>query len=341
MSNDKVSTEVANECINAALEHANAKITEQAACIAKLKDSLVNAKKALLAYEEAPIQSAELAEVARAVIAHFKRRDGAPGHSHTVPGVWDLSNKPEIAGKPCEWCATWERFVALAATPAQPAEREIEYRVKTSSSPGSYQLMRVAACESDEAIEELVRAKAESECGYSEQYRGFDWRNPAQPAGGVSAPTDALHAAIMNLPCTYSSEVAWDSSDREKAKNSYKEGHSDARHAAAELVAARAAAPVSAKPGAWMTEDGRVATAQTKETAMPKQSAVNFNIPLYFGAAPVSQQTVRKAYICKSCDGVYADQPVTHCDCMPDKQEYIEGVIAYPSAAPVSGPGGA
>lgn len=54
------------------------------------------------------------------------------------------------------------------------------------------------------------------------------------------ADTDKLHNAIMNLPCTYTNEVAWDSSDRDKAKNSYLEGHRDARHAAAELVGSTA-----------------------------------------------------------------------------------------------------
>jgi hypothetical protein len=40
----------------------------------------------------------------------------------------------------------------------------------------------------------------------------------------------------------------------------------------------------------------------------------------------------RMAYICKSCEGVYADAPVTQCDCMPDTDEFIEGTITYPSA---------
>lgn len=45
-------------------------------------------------------------------------------------------------------------------------------------------------------------------------------------------------------------------------------------------------------------------------------------------------QTTRKAFICKSCEGVYADQPVTQCDCMPDKDEFIKGIISYPAALP-------
>lgn len=65
----------------------------------------------------------------------------------------------------------------------------------------------------------------------------------------AKADTDKLHNAIMNLPCTYTNEVAWDSSDRDKAKNSYLEGHRDARHAAAELVSSTALqAPVREVP---------------------------------------------------------------------------------------------
>ena len=45
-------------------------------------------------------------------------------------------------------------------------------------------------------------------------------------------------------------------------------------------LAARRAVPAQAKVVAWMTEDGRVASDETKRTAMAKQSAVNFNIPL-------------------------------------------------------------
>ena len=40
----------------------------------------------------------------------------------------------------------------------------------------------------------------------------------------------------------------------------------------------------------------------------------------------------RKAFICTSCEFAYADEPVTKCDCMPDEDEFIEGVITYPAA---------
>ena len=32
-------------------------------------------------------------------------------------------------------------------------------------------------------------------------------------------------------------------------------------------------------------------------------------------SAPVQQHTGRKVYVCKDCNGVYADAPVTSCDC--------------------------
>jgi len=41
----------------------------------------------------------------------------------------------------------------------------------------------------------------------------------------------------------------------------------------------------------------------------------------------------RKAFICVHCDGVYADQPVSQCDCMEGTgADFIEGVIEYRKA---------
>lgn len=42
-----------------------------------------------------------------------------------------------------------------------------------------------------------------------------------------------------------------------------------------------AAKMVNAEPVAWMTEDGSVATDETKQTAMPRVARDSFNIPLY------------------------------------------------------------
>lgn len=35
----------------------------------------------------------------------------APGHSHDIPGVWDSDNG-KLAGKPCAWCAVWNKAKA-------------------------------------------------------------------------------------------------------------------------------------------------------------------------------------------------------------------------------------
>jgi len=41
----------------------------------------------------------------------------------------------------------------------------------------------------------------------------------------------------------------------------------------------------------------------------------------------------RKAYICKNCEYVYADAPVTECDChVGGEHEYYEGTITYQKA---------
>jgi len=47
---------------------------------------------------------------------------------------------------------------------------------------------------------------------------------------------------------------------------------------------------------------------------------------------PVDGQLPRRAYICKSCEGVYADAPVSTCDCLPDQNEFIEAwIVAAPT----------
>lgn len=38
----------------------------------------------------------------------------APGHAHEIPGVWDRDNGP-MAGKPCAWCAVWNKAKELRA----------------------------------------------------------------------------------------------------------------------------------------------------------------------------------------------------------------------------------
>ena len=39
---------------------------------------------------------------------------GAPGHGHTIKGVWDNdASNGDRAGQPCKWCAHWEAARAL------------------------------------------------------------------------------------------------------------------------------------------------------------------------------------------------------------------------------------
>ena len=41
-------------------------------------------------------------------------------------------------------------------------------------------------------------------------------------------------------------------------------------------------------------------------------------------------EITRKAYICKHCEGVYIDDPVTQCDCMEGSgADFIEGSLIY------------
>ena len=62
-------------------------------------------------------------------------------------------------------------------------------------------------------------------------------QNAAQPTEPAE-PTDVLHAAIMNLPLPHGWDEAIDGKLSPTERRTYKIGHRDARHAAAELVAA-------------------------------------------------------------------------------------------------------
>jgi len=61
----------------------------------------------------------ELLAVFSLVIDEIEKRDrgngNAPGHAHDVPGVWDSDNGA-LAGKPCAWCATWNKAKELRAS---------------------------------------------------------------------------------------------------------------------------------------------------------------------------------------------------------------------------------
>jgi len=77
-------------------------------------------------------------------------------------------------------------LASVQAADAMP-KRFIEYRVKTSASNGTWEKMEVSQNDSDGSIEERVKEEAERDCGYSEHYRGYEWRHIAEIAALQSA----------------------------------------------------------------------------------------------------------------------------------------------------------
>lgn len=65
--------------------------------------------------EESDARIKELRSLLQAVADHFADCGQSPYHQHSVPGVWDRDNIDELAGKPCEWCATWSGVRAALA----------------------------------------------------------------------------------------------------------------------------------------------------------------------------------------------------------------------------------
>lgn len=70
-------------------------------------------------------EAAELRGLLTSLVNHFLQDadcgESAPGHAHSVPGVWDSSNHPDKAGKPCAWCALWARAkAAVGAVDRKP-----------------------------------------------------------------------------------------------------------------------------------------------------------------------------------------------------------------------------
>ena len=53
---------------------------------------------------------------------------------------------------------------------------------------------------------------------------------------------------------------------------------------------------------------------------------------------PAQETKGRKVFVCTHCDGVYADQPVTQCDCMPDENTFTEGWICFDAPAQAAEP---
>lgn len=55
------------------------------------------------------VMSAVVAEIPG---AHTSRSGNAPGHCHSIPGVWDRDNGAK-AGKECAWCKLWNYAAAM------------------------------------------------------------------------------------------------------------------------------------------------------------------------------------------------------------------------------------
>ena len=53
---------------------------------------------------------------------------------------------------------------------------------------------------------------------------------------------------------------------------------------------------------------------------------------------PAQETNGRKVFVCTHCDGVYADQPVTRCDCLPDENTFTEGWICFGAPAQAAEP---
>ena len=53
---------------------------------------------------------------------------------------------------------------------------------------------------------------------------------------------------------------------------------------------------------------------------------------------PAQATNGRKVFVCTHCDGVYADQPVTQCDCLPDENTFTEGWICFGAPAQAAEP---
>lgn len=47
-------------------------------------------------------------------------------------------------------------------------------------------------------------------------------------------------------------------------------------------------------------------------------------LPPFLGG---SSESLRKVYVCRSCECLYGDSPVSSCDCFPDKNEFDSGVL--------------
>lgn len=66
--------------------------------------------------KDAERYQSQLEAVLREIPHREGRRGNAPGHCHSVPGVWDEDNGA-LAGKECAWCKVWNEAVSAMQEP--------------------------------------------------------------------------------------------------------------------------------------------------------------------------------------------------------------------------------
>ena len=73
-----------------------------------------------------------------------------------------------------------------------------------------------------------------------------------------------------------------------------------------------------------------LAKREGKDTDVAHASWCGFWMDVKKKRGLVVEEVRRKAFICVHCEGVYADEPVSQCDCMQGTgHDFIEGVIIY------------
>lgn len=69
---------------------------------------------------ELKAEVAKLRDVMACVVNEVPRHEGrngnAPGHCHSIPGVWDQGNGAK-SGTECGWCKVWNAAVAMSKEP--------------------------------------------------------------------------------------------------------------------------------------------------------------------------------------------------------------------------------
>ncbi|WP_448693564.1 hypothetical protein [Pseudomonas rhizophila] len=91
----------------------------------ELKAENAGLKTGYQAYEQVNAELKAEVEKLRGVMAcvvnevpRYEDRNGnAPGHCHSIPGVWDQSNGAK-SGTECGWCKVWNAAVAMSKEPA-------------------------------------------------------------------------------------------------------------------------------------------------------------------------------------------------------------------------------